>query len=187
MWLVRALEVEEAYYANLLLVPSWFSALKFVKIYSYHQYYRFHLSLHWLQDSVPMYIQYFILESEVIDHNFHTFNIFFEHGKIHYWTPKRLRPADCYSYFENSHVLFGNSHSNNNLVELDTKTKEEDDQTVLLEGGLTKSASFKQPVASIKSNLIRLVKQVDWVSFAVPYIIVWLPSLHVLTSLNVDF
>ncbi|GJW43211.1 reduced wall acetylation 4-like protein [Tanacetum coccineum] len=52
-------------------------------------------------------------------------------------------------------------HSDNNLVELETKTKEEDDRTVLLEGGLTKRASFKQPVASIKSNLIRFVTMDD--------------------------
>ncbi|GKA25274.1 reduced wall acetylation 4-like protein [Tanacetum coccineum] len=52
-------------------------------------------------------------------------------------------------------------HSDNNLVELETKTKEEDDRTVLLEGGLTKPASFKQPVASIKSNLIRFVTMDD--------------------------
>ncbi|GJY13106.1 reduced wall acetylation 4-like protein [Tanacetum coccineum] len=52
-------------------------------------------------------------------------------------------------------------HSDNNLVELETKTKEEDDRTVLLEGGLTKPASFKQPVASIKFILIRFVTMDD--------------------------
>ncbi|KAI7755164.1 hypothetical protein M8C21_026034 [Ambrosia artemisiifolia] len=52
-------------------------------------------------------------------------------------------------------------HSDNNLVELETKTKEEDDRAVLLEGGLTKSASVKQPAASIKANLIRFVTMED--------------------------
>ncbi|KAI7755165.1 hypothetical protein M8C21_026035, partial [Ambrosia artemisiifolia] len=52
-------------------------------------------------------------------------------------------------------------HSDNNLVELETKTKEEDDRAVLLEGGLTKSASVKQPAASIKANLIRFVTMDD--------------------------
>ncbi|XP_076920694.1 protein REDUCED WALL ACETYLATION 4-like [Bidens hawaiensis] len=52
-------------------------------------------------------------------------------------------------------------HSDNNLVELETKTKEEDDRVVLLEGGLTKSASLKQPVTSIKANLIRFVTMED--------------------------
>ncbi|XP_076955766.1 protein REDUCED WALL ACETYLATION 4-like [Bidens hawaiensis] len=52
-------------------------------------------------------------------------------------------------------------HSDNNLVELETKTKEEDDRAVLLEGGLTKSASLKQPVTSIKANLIRFVTMED--------------------------
>ncbi|KAI3732896.1 hypothetical protein L1987_64108 [Smallanthus sonchifolius] len=48
------------------------------------------------------------------------------------------------------------SHSDNNLVELETKT-EEVDQAVLLEGGFTKSASLKQHATSIKANLIRFV------------------------------
>ncbi|KAI3741437.1 hypothetical protein L1987_59110 [Smallanthus sonchifolius] len=52
-------------------------------------------------------------------------------------------------------------HSDNNLVELETKTKEEDDRAVLLEGGLTKSASLKQPATSIKANLIRFVTMED--------------------------
>ncbi|KAL8235913.1 hypothetical protein R6Q59_016994 [Mikania micrantha] len=52
-------------------------------------------------------------------------------------------------------------HSDNNLVELETKTKEEDVQAVLLEGGLTKSASLKQPATSIKANLIRFVTMED--------------------------
>ncbi|KAI3495655.1 hypothetical protein L1887_38000 [Cichorium endivia] len=52
-------------------------------------------------------------------------------------------------------------HSDNNLVELETNTKEEDDRTVLLEGGLTKSSSLKQPITSIKANLIRFVTMED--------------------------
>ncbi|KAJ9565553.1 hypothetical protein OSB04_001519 [Centaurea solstitialis] len=59
------------------------------------------------------------------------------------------------------YVLSGNSHSDNNLVELETKAKEEDERAVLLEGGLTKLASMKQPATSIKANLIRFVTMED--------------------------
>ncbi|KAJ0791447.1 putative cas1p 10 TM acyl transferase domain-containing protein [Helianthus annuus] len=45
-------------------------------------------------------------------------------------------------------------HSDNSLVELQSEAIKEDDRTVLLEGGLTKSASMRQPAASIKANLI---------------------------------
>ncbi|KAL4563714.1 hypothetical protein LXL04_027759 [Taraxacum kok-saghyz] len=52
-------------------------------------------------------------------------------------------------------------HSDNNLVELETNTKEEDDRAALLEGGLTKSSSLKQPVTVIKANLIRFMTMED--------------------------
>ncbi|KAL4561625.1 hypothetical protein LXL04_033795 [Taraxacum kok-saghyz] len=48
-------------------------------------------------------------------------------------------------------------HSDNSLVELETVVTKEDDRVVLLEGGLTKSASMRQPAASIKANLIRFI------------------------------
>ncbi|MFS7905487.1 putative N-acetylneuraminate 7-O(or 9-O)-acetyltransferase [Helianthus anomalus] len=48
-------------------------------------------------------------------------------------------------------------HSDNSLVELQSEAIKEDDRAVLLEGGLTKSASMRQPAASIKANLIRFV------------------------------
>ncbi|KAK4488189.1 hypothetical protein RD792_003932 [Penstemon davidsonii] len=53
------------------------------------------------------------------------------------------------------------SHSDNNLVELENETIKEDDRTVLLEGGLTKSASIKLPSPSIKTNLIRFLTMED--------------------------
>lgn len=49
------------------------------------------------------------------------------------------------------------SHSDNNLVELGEETIKEDDRAVLLEGGLTRSASAKFHSASIKTNLMRLL------------------------------
>lgn len=49
----------------------------------------------------------------------------------------------------------GSSHSDNNLVELGNEMIKEDDRAVLLEGGLTKSASTKFNTSSIKANLIR--------------------------------
>ena len=49
------------------------------------------------------------------------------------------------------------SHSDNNLVELGSETIKEDDRAILLEGGLTKSASAKFNSSSIKANLIRLL------------------------------
>nr|KAJ0197242.1 hypothetical protein LSAT_V11C700356510 [Lactuca sativa] len=53
-------------------------------------------------------------------------------------------------------------HSDNNLVELETNTKEEDDRAALLEGGVTRSSSsLKQPVTAIKSNLIRFLTMED--------------------------
>ncbi|KAL6955029.1 Protein REDUCED WALL ACETYLATION 3, partial [Sarracenia purpurea var. burkii] len=45
-------------------------------------------------------------------------------------------------------------HSDNNLVELGNDTGKEDDRAVLLEGGLTKSASSKFYTSSVKVNLI---------------------------------
>ncbi|KVI00825.1 Cas1p 10 TM acyl transferase domain-containing protein [Cynara cardunculus var. scolymus] len=50
-------------------------------------------------------------------------------------------------------MSFGSSHSDNSLVELETVVNKEDDRAVLLEGGLTKSAS-RPPGASIRANLI---------------------------------
>lgn len=54
-------------------------------------------------------------------------------------------------------MYFESRHSDNSLVELETAATKEDDRVVLLEGGLTKSASMRQPAASIKATLIRLV------------------------------
>ena len=48
------------------------------------------------------------------------------------------------------------SHSDTNLVELGGEAIKEDDRAVLLEGGLTRSASSKTYGSSIKANLIRL-------------------------------
>ena len=53
--------------------------------------------------------------------------------------------------------LMDHSHSDNNLVELGSETIKEDDRAILLEGGLTKSASAKFNSSSIKVNLIRLL------------------------------
>ncbi|KAK3006524.1 hypothetical protein RJ639_015788 [Escallonia herrerae] len=52
-------------------------------------------------------------------------------------------------------------HSDNNLVELENETIKEDDRAVLLEGGLTKSASTKLSSSSIKANLIRFLTMDD--------------------------
>ncbi|XP_073061304.1 protein REDUCED WALL ACETYLATION 1-like [Primulina eburnea] len=46
-------------------------------------------------------------------------------------------------------------HSDSNLVGLESEAIKDDDRAVLLEGGLTKSASTKSSGSSIKSNLIR--------------------------------
>ncbi|KAK1382083.1 protein REDUCED WALL ACETYLATION 3 [Heracleum sosnowskyi] len=48
-------------------------------------------------------------------------------------------------------------HSDNNLAELGNESIKEDDQAVLLEGGLTKSTSAKQSTSSIKTILIRFL------------------------------
>ncbi|KAI3466801.1 hypothetical protein Pfo_023464 [Paulownia fortunei] len=53
------------------------------------------------------------------------------------------------------------SHSDNNLAELENETIKEDDRAVLLEGGLTKSASTKLSSPSIKTNLIRFLTMED--------------------------
>ncbi|KAL8032312.1 hypothetical protein ABFX02_13G088000 [Erythranthe guttata] len=52
-------------------------------------------------------------------------------------------------------------HSDNNLVELESETIKEDERTVLMEGGLTKSLSAKLHSPSIKTNLIRFVMMDD--------------------------
>ncbi|XP_050232228.1 protein REDUCED WALL ACETYLATION 3-like [Mercurialis annua] len=52
-------------------------------------------------------------------------------------------------------------HSDLNLAELDKETIKEDDRAVLLEGGLTRTASMKFHSASIKMNLIRFVTMDD--------------------------
>lgn len=54
-------------------------------------------------------------------------------------------------------TVLASSHSDTNLVDLGNETIKEDDRVVLLEGGLTKSASAKQSTSSIKSNLIRCI------------------------------
>ena len=57
--------------------------------------------------------------------------------------------------------LMDHSHSDNNLVELGSETIKEDDRAILLEGGLTKSASTKFNSSSIKVNLIRFLTMDD--------------------------
>ncbi|XP_057991875.1 protein REDUCED WALL ACETYLATION 1 isoform X2 [Hevea brasiliensis] len=52
-------------------------------------------------------------------------------------------------------------HSDNNLVELEKETIKEDDRAVLLEGGLTRTASVKFHSSSIKMNLIRFMTMDD--------------------------
>lgn len=60
-------------------------------------------------------------------------------------------------YLEADYLNFlWSSHSDNNLAELENETVKEDDRAVLLEGGLTKSASAKY-TSTIKTNLIRLI------------------------------
>ncbi|KAJ6803281.1 protein REDUCED WALL ACETYLATION 3-like [Iris pallida] len=49
------------------------------------------------------------------------------------------------------------SHSDTNLVELGNGTVKEDDRAVLLEGGLSKSASAKIQSGSVRVNLIRFI------------------------------
>ncbi|KAG5562119.1 hypothetical protein RHGRI_004987 [Rhododendron griersonianum] len=53
------------------------------------------------------------------------------------------------------------SHSDSNLVELGNDMIKEDDRAVLLEGGLTKSASTKFYASSIRANLIRFLAMED--------------------------
>ncbi|CAI9087921.1 OLC1v1022122C1 [Oldenlandia corymbosa var. corymbosa] len=48
-------------------------------------------------------------------------------------------------------------HSDNNLVEMESQPIKEDERTVLLEGGLTKTASTKLANSNIKTNLIRFL------------------------------
>ncbi|XP_055827334.1 protein REDUCED WALL ACETYLATION 4-like isoform X1 [Solanum dulcamara] len=53
------------------------------------------------------------------------------------------------------------SHSDNNLDELEISTTKEEDRAVLLEGGLSKSASVKLSSSSIKTNIIRFLTMED--------------------------
>ncbi|XP_006355605.1 protein REDUCED WALL ACETYLATION 3-like isoform X1 [Solanum tuberosum] len=53
------------------------------------------------------------------------------------------------------------SHSDNNLVELENATVKEEDRAVLLEGGLSKSASTKVSSSSIKTNIVRFLTMED--------------------------
>ncbi|KAH9797649.1 protein reduced wall acetylation 3 [Citrus sinensis] len=53
------------------------------------------------------------------------------------------------------------SHSDTNLVELEKETIKEDDRAVLLEGGLSRSASARLLSSSIKTNLIRFMTMDD--------------------------
>lgn len=48
-----------------------------------------------------------------------------------------------------------NSHADNNLDALESEAIKEDERAVLMEGGLTKSASTKSSIPSIKTNIIR--------------------------------
>lgn len=52
-------------------------------------------------------------------------------------------------------------HSDGNLVELGKETTKEEDRAILLEGGLTKSASAKFHSSTIKVNLIRFLTMDD--------------------------
>ncbi|XP_055804010.1 protein REDUCED WALL ACETYLATION 3-like isoform X1 [Solanum dulcamara] len=53
------------------------------------------------------------------------------------------------------------SHSDNNLVELENATIKEEDRAVLLEGGLSRSASTKSSSSSIKTNIVRFLTMED--------------------------
>ncbi|XP_009621384.1 protein REDUCED WALL ACETYLATION 3 isoform X2 [Nicotiana tabacum] len=52
-------------------------------------------------------------------------------------------------------------HSDNNLVELENATIKEEDRAVLLEGGLSNSASTKLSSSSIKTNIVRFLTMED--------------------------
>ncbi|KAJ8549372.1 hypothetical protein K7X08_033079 [Anisodus acutangulus] len=52
-------------------------------------------------------------------------------------------------------------HSDNNLVELENATIKEEDRAVLLEGGLSKSASMKSSSSSIRTNIVRFLTMED--------------------------
>ncbi|CAH9113525.1 unnamed protein product [Cuscuta europaea] len=52
-------------------------------------------------------------------------------------------------------------HSDSNLAELGNETINEEDRAVLLEGGLSKSASMKLPTSSLKTNLVRFLTMED--------------------------
>ncbi|KAL3341039.1 hypothetical protein AABB24_025548 [Solanum stoloniferum] len=52
-------------------------------------------------------------------------------------------------------------HSDNNLDELEISTTKEEDRAVLLEGGLSKSASVKLSSSSVKTNIIRFLTMED--------------------------
>lgn len=68
----------------------------------------------------------------------------------------------------------GCSHSDTNLVELEKETIKEDDRAVLLEGGLSRSASARLHSSSIKTNLIR----------SLPVICKMVMDLHVILVLK---
>ncbi|XP_022898812.1 protein REDUCED WALL ACETYLATION 3-like isoform X2 [Olea europaea var. sylvestris] len=67
--------------------------------------------------------------------------------------------SECLEYKKSSSP--SKVHSDSNLVEMENGTIKEEDQAVLLEGGLTKSASTKLSTPSIKTNLIRFVTMDD--------------------------
>ncbi|MCD7451656.1 Protein REDUCED WALL ACETYLATION 4 [Datura stramonium] len=52
-------------------------------------------------------------------------------------------------------------HSDNNLAELEISTTKEEERAVLLEGGLSKSASVKLSNSSIKTNIIKFLTMED--------------------------
>ncbi|CAH9105878.1 unnamed protein product [Cuscuta epithymum] len=52
-------------------------------------------------------------------------------------------------------------HSDSNLAELGNETINEEDRAILLEGGLSKSASMKLPTSSLKTNLVRFLTMED--------------------------
>ncbi|XP_043700877.1 protein REDUCED WALL ACETYLATION 4-like [Telopea speciosissima] len=52
-------------------------------------------------------------------------------------------------------------HSDVNLVELDKETIKDDDRAILLEGGLTRSASARVQNSSVKANIVRFLTMDD--------------------------
>ncbi|KAI8568329.1 hypothetical protein RHMOL_Rhmol02G0189800 [Rhododendron molle] len=80
-----------------------------------------------------------------------------------YIAPLGLVPGTCPSSLVCFHYadIAECSHSDSNLVELGNDMIKEDDRGVLLEGGLTKSASTKFYASSIRANLIRFLAMED--------------------------